>query len=158
MSRIRYERKARSSVVPAMTVSKELHGFAEAATRLYERFERLWTVRDPSLIADIVAADGQSYWPGGQLVTGCDYPNHWASMVQAADALEFTVTGHAADEPYLFISWHVRATVASESVEYDGVDRFRLRGDLADEVYVLFDTAPMRELLGRATRFRTDRN
>jgi NAD(P)-dependent dehydrogenase (short-subunit alcohol dehydrogenase family) len=47
---------------------------------------------------------------------------------------------------------HVRATVGDDSVEYDGVDRFRLRGDLADEVYVVFDTAPMRELLGRTSQ------
>jgi hypothetical protein len=124
-------------------------GFDAAARQLYKRFEQLWATRDPSLISSIVAADGRSYWYGLGAVAGRDYPERWNSLVQSADALEFTVTGHAAGEPYLFISWHVRATVGDESVEYDGIDRFRLRGDLADEVYAVFDTAPVRELLGR---------
>jgi SnoaL-like domain len=117
--------------------------------QLYQRFEQLWATRDPGLISSIVAADGRSYWSGLGAVAGRDYPERWNALVQSADALEFTVTGHAAEEPYLFISWHVRATVEDESVEYDGIDRFRLRGDLAEEVYVVFDTAPVRELLGR---------
>lgn len=58
--------------------------------------------------------------------------------------------GRAAQDPYLFISWHVRATAGGQSVEFDGVDRFRLRGELADEVYVVFDTAPTRQLLATA--------
>ena len=129
------------------TKPQEPLGFDAAAAQLYDRFERLWEVRDPGLIADIVAADGQSYWSGQGAVAGRDYPDRWQSLVGAVDALEFTVTGRAAQDPYLFIGWHVRATVGGQSVEFDGVDRFRLRGELADEVYVVFDTAPMRELL-----------
>jgi hypothetical protein len=124
-------------------------GFDAAAMQLYKRFEQLWATRDPGLISSIVAADGRSYWSGLGAVAGRDYPERWNALVQSADALEFTVTGHAAEEPYLFISWHVRATVGDESVEYHGIDRCRLRGDLAEEVYVVFDTAPVRELLGR---------
>jgi len=101
------------------------------------------------LIAGIVAADGESVWSGQDAVGGRDYPGRWQSLVEAVDVLEFVVTGRAAEDPYLFISWHVRATVGGDSVEFDGVDRFRLRGDSADEVYVVFDTAPMRDLLGR---------
>lgn len=125
-------------------------GFDAAAMRLYQRFERLWATRDPSLIAGIVAADGESFWSGQGAVAGRDYPDRWRSLAAAADVLEFAVTGRAAQEPYLFISWHVRATLGGESVEFDGVDRFRLCGELADEVYVVFDTGSMRQLLRTA--------
>lgn len=45
---------------------------------------------------------------------------------------------------------HVRATVGGDSVEFDGIDRFRLRGEQADEVHVVFDPGPIGDLLGRA--------
>ena len=57
-----------------------------------------------SLIAGIVAADGESFWSGQGAVAGRDYPDRWQSLVRAVDALEFTVTGRAAEDPYLFIS------------------------------------------------------
>jgi hypothetical protein len=132
------------------TKSEEPQGFDAAAGHLNQRFKRLWATRDPSLIGGIVAADGESFWSGQGAVAGRDYSDRWQSLVRAVDALEFTVTGRAAEDPYLFISWHARGTVGAMSVEFDGVDRFRLRGELADEVYVVFDPAPIRELRGTA--------
>ena len=122
--------------------------FERAAAQLLDRFERLWAIRDADLIRDIVAPDAVSHWSGLVSIAGHDYPERWRSLVHdLADELEFEVTGHAAQEPYLFISWRARATLGAQSVEYDGVDRFRVRGELADEVYVVFDSAPMSTLL-----------
>jgi len=127
--------------------------FGEAADALLEKFEHLWDVRDPELIREIVAADAASYWSGQGKVAGSAYPERWDALVNGiAGDLDFTVTGHAAQEPYLYISWHVRATIAGQSTEYDGVDRFRVNGELADEVYVVFDTDPMRKLLKETQR------
>jgi hypothetical protein len=79
----------------------------------------------------------------------------WRSLVlETFDDLEFEITGHAAEDPFLFISWHVRATVGSEAAEGEGVDRLHIRGDRVDEVLVIFDTAPMAELLSRGSATR----
>jgi hypothetical protein len=64
-------------------------------------------------------------------------------------SLEFEITGSALQEPFLFISWRARAVADGDAAEWDGVDRFRLKGELADEVYVVFDTAPIRALRQR---------
>lgn len=43
----------------------------------------------------------------------------------------------------MFISWRARGTVGDESLEWTGIDRFRLRDDsLASEADIIFDTAP----------------
>jgi hypothetical protein len=43
----------------------------------------------------------------------------------------------------VFISWRARGTVGDESLEWTGIDRFRLRDDsLASEADIIFDTAP----------------
>lgn len=126
--------------------------FHRAAAGLLARFERLWQLRDPELIREIVAPDAESHWSGAGAVRGDQYPERWRALVHdAVDDLDFEITGHAAQEPYLFVSWHARATAGGRSAEWDGVDRFRLRGDIADEVYVVFDTAPVNGLV-RAAR------
>jgi hypothetical protein len=146
--------KSQSAAPTSATNGQEPQGFTAAAEQLYERFERLWATRDASLISAIVAADGQSFWSGQGAVAGRDYPDRWRSLVQTPDVLEFSITGRAAEEPYLFVGWHARAVLGGENVEFDGVDRFRLRGELADEVYVVFDTTPMRSLLEHAAHPR----
>jgi hypothetical protein len=125
--------------------------FEQAAQTLLERFDRLWKVRDSELVREIVADDAVSYWSGLGAIPGSDYPGRWHALVNESGAeVEFEVTGHAAQDPYLFISWHVRVTLGENSVEYDGIDRFRVRGQLADQVYVVFDSAPMTQLFGAA--------
>jgi hypothetical protein len=95
--------------------------FERTADALLRRFERLWHVRDAELIREIVAADATSYWSGLGEIKGSDYPERWHALVNdSVDQLEFRITGHAAQEPYLFISWHVRATAANKSVETTG--------------------------------------
>jgi hypothetical protein len=133
-----------------MAIETRTQDFQTAAAALLDRFERLWESRESELIREIVAADAVSHWSGLGAVAGHEYPERWRALVQLADDLQFQITGHAAQEPFLFISWHVRATVNGRGAEYDGVDRFRLRGEQADEVYVVFDPGPMRELLKRA--------
>lgn len=132
--------------------------FEETAAELLATFRRLWDVRDPAITLEIVAPDVVARWSGSGVVRGDEYPERWRSLVlETFDDLEFEITGHAAEEPFLFISWHVRATLGSEAAEGDGVDRFHIRGDRADEVLVIFDTAPMAELLSRGSATRHQR-
>jgi SnoaL-like domain len=126
--------------------------FEDTAAELLAKFRRLWQLRDPAVTFEIVAPDVVARWSGSGVVRGDEYPERWRSLViETFDDLEFEITGHAAEDPFLFISWHVRATLGSEAAEGDGVDRFHIRGNRVDEVLVIFDTAPMAELLSRGS-------
>lgn len=131
-----------------MELSDQISEFERRAANILELFERLWTDRDASLIREIVAEDAVSHWSGLGEIAGHDYPERWHALVNdSVDELQFTITGRAAQDPYLFISWQVRATKGDRSVTYDGVDRFTIRGARAEVVYVVFDPTPMRDLL-----------
>lgn len=124
--------------------------FESAAAGIVERFRHLWVVRDAELIRQIVDPAGVSYWSGTGEVSGIDYPERWKAVVNIPGIqLDFEITGSAAQKPFLYISWRARASAGADKVEWDGVDRFRLKGERADEVYVVFDTAPIRALLQR---------
>jgi SnoaL-like domain len=126
--------------------------FGTTAAELLAKFRRLWDVRDPAMTLEIVAPDVVARWSGSGIVRGDEYPERWRSLVlETFDDLEFEITGHAAEDPFLFISWHVRATLGDQAAEGDGVDRFHIRGDRVDEVLVVFDTAPMADLLSRGS-------
>ena len=133
-----------------MLVSVTDRDFEGMARDLLQKFRHLWDVRDPQLIADIVAPEAHSHWSGLGPVAGADYPAQWQSLVEMPDEVEHVVTGHAATDPYLYISWHVTLRFGEEVVEYDGVDRFTITdGPRASEVYVVFDTAPVRDVMRR---------
>lgn len=130
-----------------------------AAGRLVENFARLWSTKDASIVREIVAADAVAHWSGAGTFSGADYPERMRILMQELlpDVVN-VVTGHATDGKYVFISWHARATVGGEPVEWDGIDRFRLRGELADEVYAIFDTGPLQRVVAQAQPYLAARS
>lgn len=128
----------------ADAIDDELGG-REAALALVANFKRLWATKDPELVAEIVAPDAVAYWSGLEPIDGVEYVERMRQMMNLAPDIENEVTGQAVDGDLVFISWRARATVGEQQVECNGIDRFRLRGKLADEVYAVFDTTPLRE-------------
>lgn len=128
----------------ADAVNDELGG-REAAHALVANFKRLWATKDPELVAEIVAPDAVAYWSGLEPINGTEYVERMRQMMSLAPDIENEVTGQAVNGDLVFISWRARATVGGQQIECNGIDRFRLRGKLADEVYAVFDTTPLRE-------------
>jgi hypothetical protein len=128
----------------------EARGTTEAdAEALLANFKRLWNQMDPRIVEEIVAPDATSFWSGRGGFKGSEYPEQMRTTMESVPDAEMEVTGHAVQVPYLFISWILRGTYLGAPLELRGIDRFRLRGQLADDVWAIFDTGPMREQLAR---------
>jgi hypothetical protein len=123
----------------------------EAATKLVANFGRLWRTKDPEIVGEMVAPEAIANWSGLDTFRGTDYPDQMRNVMQdLLPDIVLEVTAHAVNGAYVFISWQANASVGGETVEWVGIDRFRLKGDLADEVYAVFDTFPLREAQARA--------
>jgi hypothetical protein len=126
------------------------HAEARTATEadaeaMLANFRRLWNQMDPRIVEEIVAPDAIAFWSGRGEFKGSEYPEQMRVTMESVPDAKMEVTCHAIHLPYLFISWILRGTLADEPLELRGIDRFRLRGELADDVWAIFDTGPMRE-------------
>jgi hypothetical protein len=140
--------------------SADAHAATEAnAKALLENFKRLWRDMDPRIVEEIVAPDATAFWSGRGTFDGSEYPEQMRVAMQSILDAKMDVTTHAIDLPYLYISWILRGTYLGASLEVRGIDRFRLRGALADDVWAIFDTGIMRErLAGLQKRQRARRS
>jgi hypothetical protein len=114
------------------------------ARAMLENFKRLWDEMDPRIVEEIVAPDATAFWSGRGEFKGSEYPGQMRSTMESIPDADMEVTGHAIQLPYLFISWILRGTYADGALEIRGIDRFRLRGQLADDVWAIFDTGSIR--------------
>src|ERR671936_22927 len=110
------------------------------AQALLENFKRLWNKMDPKIVEEIVAPDARSFWSGRGEFQGSEYPEQMRVTMESVPDAKMEITGHAIQLPYLFISWVLRCTYLGAPLELRGIDRFRLRGSLADDVWAVFDT------------------
>lgn len=69
------------------------------------------------------------------------YVNQLASAVQLIPDLRLRVLDYAGRADSLLIAWRASGTINGQHRTWDGVDRFRLRGDKTTETTVIFDTA-----------------
>jgi hypothetical protein len=116
-------------------------GGAEA---MLENFRRLWSSHDPEIVREIVAPEAHAYCSGLKPFRGTAYPGQMKNVMETMEGLELAVTGHAAEGDLLFISWRAKALIGGQPVEWDGIDRFRIEGDLAVDVHAIFDTGVLR--------------
>ena len=121
-----------------------------AAELMLANFKRLWDTHEPEIVKEMVAPDATAFWSSVGEFSGRDYPEQMRQTMTAVPDAQMEVVDHAIEMPYLFISWILRGTLAGEPIEIRGIDRFRLRGDLADSAWAIFDTGPMRAQLERA--------
>jgi hypothetical protein len=131
-------------------LSSETRASEQAAHAMLENFKRLWGQMEPEIVKEIVAPDATAFWSSVGKFEGSEYPEQMRQTMNAVPDAKMEVVDHAIEAPYLFISWIMRGTLAGESLELRGIDRFRLRGELADDVWAIFDTSPMRDQLARA--------
>jgi steroid delta-isomerase-like uncharacterized protein len=117
----------------------------DAAHALVRNFERLWKTRDPEIVREIVAPTAVAHWSGLGSFGGAEYVERIAQVMALAPDVENEVTGYAINDDLVFISWRAHGSMFGAPIERHGIDRFRLDGTLAQEVYAIFDTAPLRD-------------
>jgi hypothetical protein len=83
-------------------------------------------------------------WPGlAEPIRGAEaWTQRVAGMVERFPDLRLEVTGHASRDDLVFISWRAHATAAGTAIEWQGIDRMRLRDGVVAESLVVFDTGP----------------
>lgn len=123
---------------------------SSSAADFVDRFQQFWQEPSADLVPGLVAPDVVAHWPGVGRISGAEYPEHIGRILELAPDLRLEVTDHAAEGELVFISWHARAKAGETTLEWRGIDRFRLRGDRAVEVLVAYDSAPLTQALGDA--------
>ena len=119
-----------------------------ATSNFVERFQEFWADPDPARVRELVHPDAVAYWPGFDPIRGVDYPNHIRYLLSIVDDRRFSVTDHAETADTAFISWTSSGNVRGRSMEWSGIDRFRLRDGKAIEIFVSYDTAPFLGISG----------
>lgn len=112
-----------------------------------ERFKAFWAAPDGARVPDLIAPDAVVHWPGTEPMSGATYPAHMDAMLKLVPGMTLTVVDHARADDLLFIFWRAQVTIGERSLDWTGVDRFRLRNGRAIEEFITFDTQPLREAL-----------
>ena len=120
------------------------------AERFVERFENEWRQLDPARFVEaLYHPDATLRQPGMERPIGRDEMVAHAARLQALlPDIRLSVLGWAARDDLLLIEWRIRATLGGEPLEWEGVDRFVLRGDRAIDEVVYFDRLPLWARLG----------
>jgi ketosteroid isomerase-like protein len=114
--------------------------------------EYLWSAPDPARIPGLVAPDVTARFPGTERpVEGMDaYRDQIAGALAAAPDLRLEVLDHLAEGDRVVIEWRARCTVGGGRVEFEGMDRFRLRDGRAVDAQVAYDTGVLRRAVENA--------
>jgi steroid delta-isomerase-like uncharacterized protein len=115
-------------------------------------FADFWSAPDPAQVPGLVAADVIARFPGmEQPVEGVEaYRDQIAGALAAAPDLRLEVLDHLAEGDRVVIEWRARCTVGGRRVEFEGMDRFRLRDGRAVDARVAYDTGVLRRAVENA--------
>jgi uncharacterized protein (TIGR02246 family) len=126
---------------------------AMTVERFVERFQEAWRTFDPALWAELYRPDATVLGPQTRRTIGRDeLIQNVARMPTLLPGFHYTVRRWAAKDETLLLEWAVTATVAGETVAWEGVDVFTLREGrvLAEVIY--FDSLPLWERLDPSMR------
>jgi steroid delta-isomerase-like uncharacterized protein len=116
------------------------------------RFADFWSAPDPVRIPGLVAPEVTARFPGTERpVEGMEaYRDQIAGALAAAPDLRLEVLDHLAEGDRVVIEWRARCTVGGGRVEFEGMDRFRLRDGRAVDAQVAYDTGVLRRAVENA--------
>lgn len=124
-------------------------GVPVAVRSFLERYRAGWSDPSSGAIAGIWAADARMTHPElDSPVLGRDgVMRYLEDVLSVAPDLAVEPLDAAWAPPVLFVRFRARGTFNGKSVEWEGVDRFELEGDVAVRGDGYFDTAPLRRAL-----------
>ena len=111
------------------------------AAQFVSQFVDAWARPDSGGFADLWLANGVFVHPTvASPLSGSEVPK-WSQLVKAAmPGFTFQAEEWASRGDLMFLQWSSTATVGDQSLQWSGVDRFRLRDWNILEEVVYFDT------------------
>lgn len=117
-----------------------------SADAFAERFISFWAAPSGARLAELFCREAVIRWPGEPQMSLTAYMTHMDAMLTALPDLRIKVEDHAGRRDVVFISWRAQASFDAHLRQWTGIDKFRLRNDLAVEEDVVFDRATVRAL------------
>ena len=119
---------------PASSLTPEQRDF-------FERFKSFWEAPSGDRIPELIAPDATISFTGAGTFSGADYIGVMGEILASMADMKVTPLDCAGNGDRLYIAWESSATVNGEQRRWMGVDRFLLKGGLAVEEQVIFDSA-----------------
>ena len=109
-----------------------------------EKFAERWRERDPDRFVDLFHEDGTLLHPGmGRPIGRDQVPGYLRRVFSIVPDVRLDVKAWAANDDTVFIAWSMSASVRGQQVQWEGADRFTLKGDRAIYGVAYFDTLPL---------------
>ena len=107
----------------------------------FERFKSFWAAPSGPRVAELISPNATIHFAGQGTFSGADYIDVMAGLLASMEGLKVVPVDCAGNGDILYIHWITTVTINGETIEYPGVDRFRLVDGMAIEEYILYDTA-----------------
>lgn len=118
------------------------------AEQFVKKFAERWGAPEPSRFVDLFHAEGTLLHPGMERpLTRDEVPSYVQRILSVFPDIRLEPISWSAQDDTLFIEWSATATVRGQRMQWNGVNRFTLRGDRAIEVVSAYDTLLLRAAL-----------
>lgn len=107
----------------------------------YERFKSFWADPSGARVAEIIAPDAKIHFTGSPTISGTEYIDYMAGMLEAFPGMTVTPLDSAGNGDMLYIAWETSSLIHGKHRKFVGVDRFRIVDGMAVEEHIIFDSA-----------------
>jgi ketosteroid isomerase-like protein len=123
------------------------------AQQIVERFAQQWSHPAADDLRDLMHPDTQNLIPPMTVPADREgVVEHFRGVLQQLPDLRVDVIRWAPTGDAVLIEWRASASVAGEQLEWQGVDRFNVRGDRMYQGQVYWDTRRVAEQMAEAVR------
>ncbi|WP_321909680.1 MULTISPECIES: nuclear transport factor 2 family protein [unclassified Paraburkholderia] len=129
-----------------------------AAQDIVRRFAQRWRRPVAEELRDLMHPDTQNLIPPMSVPANCEgVVEHFRQVLQQLPDLKVEVIRWAPTGDAVLVEWRAHASVAGESLEWQGVDRFNVRGDRMYQAQVYWDTRGVAQQIADAVRRAQER-
>ena len=107
----------------------------------FERFQSFWAAPSGERVPELIAPDAKIHFTGAGTMSGADYAGWMGETLASMESMTVTPLDCAGNGDMLYIAWESSAIIHGSRRTYTGVDRFRIKGGMAVEEHVIFDSA-----------------
>jgi ketosteroid isomerase-like protein len=114
------------------------------AERFVTAFTKTWQKRDPGGFLELFHPEGTLFHPVMERpLRREEVPDHVARTLAILPDIRVEVKTWASQDDTVFIEWSTTATFRGQRIQWEGADRFTLRGDRATAGVAYYDTLPL---------------
>lgn len=92
-------------------------------------------------MTELIAPNATIHFTGAGTFSGAEYVHVMTELLESMVDLTVTPLDCAANGDRICIAWETSTSIDGERRTYMGVDRFLIRGGMAIEEYVIFDSS-----------------